>query len=72
MTDKLRSKVVVYVVGGTVQAVYTNDGSIKVMVYDEDNIERGDNPPDMYDFPIENLKTFNERIKNHGNEQNSP
>ena len=41
----MESKVIVYVVGGVVAAVYSTDPETKVILYDSDNVKAGDNPP---------------------------
>ena len=39
------TKIIVYISGGLLSAVYSTDPEVEVILYDEDNVEAGDPPP---------------------------
>lgn len=48
-------EVVVYVRGGMVEAVWSSDENVHLTIYDQDNIDCGDEPPCDLDWVEKNL-----------------
>jgi hypothetical protein len=46
----MTNRILIEVLGGTVQAVYADNTDIQVIVYDHDNIDAGDPPPTWDDY----------------------